>query len=110
MIKHKQVTQMKSILKALYPHKELIIRRYLILRLLLIIEINPGNPTIGINLYPLRTLIFSAKGLLTIILQIKDNLVPSLIEFEGHGTLEGFYSRYGLVVGGDEGSLGVLVV
>lgn len=41
---------------------------------------------------------------------MEDYFVPAIVEFKGHGTLEGLDASNRLVVGADEGALDILVI
>ena len=75
-----------------------------------VVEVDSSNSAICIHF---KTDAFDEIGpesLITVLLQIKNNFVPAFIEFQWHGTLEGFDSGDGLIVAGDECSFNILVV
>ena len=100
----------KSALEGLYPHKQLILRRDLIFRLDLVIEVDPCYSAIGVHLHFLALHEPAAKGLLAVVIQIEHYLVPAVVQFQRHGAFEGLDACDGLIIAGDEGALDVLIV
>lgn len=105
-----QPTKNCSIFESLNPHKQLIIGWDFVFVFNFIVEIDSGNPTVGIDLDPLTTDILGPKGFFAVLLQVEDNFVPPAVKLKRHGTLEGLDPGDGLIVGGDEGPLYVLIV
>ena len=74
----------KSAFKGLHPHKKLIFSWNLVFSFDLIVEVNPGQTTIGVNLNLLTFNESTSECFLAIIIQIKYNFIPSIIQFQGH--------------------------
>ena len=94
----------------LNSHKKFILWRYLILRFNCIIKVNPCYSTICIYLYLLTFNIMSAKCLFTILIQIKCNLVPTIIKLQWHWALEWFNSSNWLFITWNKCSFDFFVV
>ena len=100
----------KSTFEGLYPHKQLVVCRDLILALDPIIEVNPGQSTIGVDLHFLTLHKLASKGLVTIILHIEHNLIPPVIQLQRHRAFKRFNPCDRLVIAANEGSLHILVI
>lgn len=94
----------------MHSHEEFIVSGDFVLGLYSVIEIDAGYPAVGMNLNFLALDKLAPEGLLAIVLEVEDNLVPAVFEFEGHGALKGLDAGDGLVVAGDEGPLDVFIV
>ena len=101
---------MRSTLESLDPHEEFIVGRNLVLCLGPVIEVDAGEATVGVDLDLLALNKLAGEGLLAVVFEVEDDLVPALVELEGHRALEGLDAGDGLVVGADEGPLNVLFV
>ena len=69
----------KSAFKGLHPHEKLIFSWNVVLSFDFVVEVDPSQTTIGMNLNLLTFNESTSKCFLAIIIQIKYNFIPSII-------------------------------
>lgn len=74
-----QSLSLKSVFKRLDPHEQLVVSWNLILWLHSIVEVYPGHSAVCIHLDPLTLHIFSPESLLTVLFQVKNDLIPPVV-------------------------------
>jgi hypothetical protein len=94
----------------LNPHEELVICWDLVLGLYSIVEINPCQSAIRVDLHSLTLHKPTSECLLAVLVKVEDYFVPAIIELQRHRTLEWLYSCDRLIIAGDECALHVLVI
>ena len=100
----------KSAFKGLHPHKQFIFSWNLVFSFDFVVEVNPSQATIGVNLNLLTFHESASKCFFAIIIQIEYDLIPSIIQLQGHWTFERFYSCDWLIIAGNESSFHVFII
>jgi hypothetical protein len=99
-----------SALEGLDAHEELVVGGDFVFVFGAVIEVEASEATVGVHLDALALDELAAEGFEAVVLEVEGHLVPALLQFEGHGALEGLDTGDGLIVAADEGAPDVLVV
>ena len=84
--------------------------RQLLLAVQPVREINPPDPTVGVDLNPQRLHVVGPIGSPREVRQVELDLIPALVQPHRHRADEGLHSGGGLVVAGSESPPDVLVI